>query len=68
MFCITNRVKDVYVRCNEDKRLGYNSDNTTKRGIMGLRIGRIKQGFVIYCNRIYTIIPWSKIDSITILL
>jgi hypothetical protein len=64
MFIITRRVKNVSVFLNGESHAAvFNHDNHII-GIMGIRVGKIKEGFVVYYNQRYEIFPWNKIDRI----
>jgi hypothetical protein len=65
MFIITRRVRSVYIFTEDNKTYATVFDHDSRRpGIMGIRVGKIKEGFVVYCGRHYEIFPWNTIHKI----
>lgn len=60
MWCLTKRVKWINIFL-EDNNLSFDSKEMDKLGIMGLRIGKTKQGLIIYRNCTYDFLSWNEI-------
>ena len=62
MFVMTRRVKAVFIwLVGENRSIEYSKENYWKFGIMGLRIGKTKQGLIVYHNGQYDFYNWSTI-------
>jgi hypothetical protein len=64
MFIFTQRVKGVSIWINGENYAHVFNEDTCILGIMGIRIGKIKEGFVVYHSQRYEIFSWNKIDRI----
>lgn len=62
MWCLTKRIEAITIYKTDENE----TFPKEKPGVIGLRLGKTKEGIVIYRNSKYTFIPWTRIRELEI--
>jgi hypothetical protein len=72
MWCFTKRIKRLCVKVQKEREESEPGDyiilydtKKSKPDIMGLRIGKTKEGILIYNKKNYKFVPWNRIIEIS---